>query len=76
MVRGVVMIAGLLQTDRQAGLPQMPSSEKDYKRISVELPVDLVEALDIRRDNDDKQTRGEVLTELLSWMTKNPLEDN
>ena len=49
---------------------------KMIKRVSVELPEDLVAALDARKKGMKVHTRGEVLTELLSWMTKNPLEDN
>jgi metal-responsive CopG/Arc/MetJ family transcriptional regulator len=43
--------------------------------VSLELPEELVEAIDARKDSMGFATRGEVLSGLMSWMLKDPLDD-
>lgn len=52
-----------------------PQEQRSLKRVSIELPEDLLEAIDARKEGMDVKTRGEVLTRLLEWMTKDPLGD-
>jgi len=43
--------------------------------VSLELPEELVAAIDARKDAMGFATRGEVLSGLMSWMLKDPLDD-
>ena len=52
-----------------------PQEQRSLKRVSIELPEDLLEAIDARKEGMEVKTRGEVLTRLLEWMTKDPLGD-
>lgn len=52
-----------------------PQEQQSLKRVSIELPEDLLEAIDARKEGMEVRTRGEVLTRLLGWMTKDPLGD-
>lgn len=53
-----------------------PQEQRSLKRVSIELPEELLEAVDARKEGMEVKTRGEVLTKLLGWMTKDPLGDN
>ena len=50
-------------------------SPRALKRVSLELPEELVEAIDARKDSMGFATRGEVLSGLMSWMLKDPRDD-
>ena len=50
-------------------------SPRVLKRVSLELPEELVAAIDARKESMGCATRGEVLSGLMSWMLKDPLDD-
>ena len=48
---------------------------RDLKRVSLELPEELVAAIDARKESMGFATRCEVLSGLMSWMLKDPHDD-
>ena len=51
------------------------NSPRALKRVSLELPEELVIAIDARKESMGLATRGEVLSGLMGWMLKDPLDD-
>ena len=52
------------------------NTPRSLKRISVELPEELLAAIDARKESMQVATRGEVLTGLLDWMLKDPSDED
>lgn len=61
--------------DPRCRSPVTFNTPRSLKRISVELPEELLAAIDARKESMQVATRGEVLTGLLDWMLKDPSDE-
>ena len=61
--------------DPRCRRPVTFNTPRSLRRISVELPEELLAAIDARKESMQVARRGEVLTGLLDWMVKDPSDE-